>query len=173
MGDAKRKPSARELERIYDEHAGAMFGHGMALLRDEAAVRDILQDVFLKLAEGRVPMESIDNGRGYLLKMVHHAAVDLMRRSKVRSDHAAAKYPGDFFQRSPDPDREAFRQQLEKAMLQLPEEQRHVVMLKLWQERTFGEISEICGIPMNTAASRYRYALDKLRGLLRPLYEEL
>ena len=90
MGDAKRKPSARELERIYDEHAGAMFGHGMALLRDEAAVRDILQDVFLKLAEGRVPMESIDNGRGYLLKMVHHAAVDLMRRQRIPAISSSA-----------------------------------------------------------------------------------
>ncbi|RYD38865.1 MAG: sigma-70 family RNA polymerase sigma factor [Verrucomicrobiaceae bacterium] len=172
MGGAKRKPSAAELERIYDDHAAAMFGQAMALLRDETAVRDILQDVFLKLAEGRVEVGAVENQRAYLLRMVHHAAIDLMRRSKVRADHAAKDH-GDLLQPCADPDREAFRQRLEEALAGLPPEQREVVVLKLWQERTFGEISDICGIPMNTAASRYRYALDKLRNLLRPLYEEL
>jgi RNA polymerase sigma-70 factor (ECF subfamily) len=62
---------------------------------------------------------------------------------------------------------------LEFALQKLPAEQREVVVLKLWQELTFEEISQICQIPVNTAASRYRYGLDKLRHLLRPLYEEL
>jgi len=174
MAGAKRKPSAAELERIYDDHAAGMFAHAMSLLRDEAAARDILQDLFLKLADGRADPGTMENPRAYLLRMVHHAAIDLMRRSKVRTDHATAKEShGDLLQPCADPDREAFRQRLEQALRELPAEQREVVVLKLWQEHTFEEISAICGIPMNTAASRYRYALDKLRNLLRPLYEEL
>ncbi len=172
MGGAKRGRSARDLERIHDEHAVAMFRHGMALLRDETVVRDVLQDVFLKLAEGRGNSGEAENERAYLLRMVHHAAIDRMRRAKVRQDHAA-QAPADLFERSPDPDREAFRGQLEKALGQLPAEQREVVVLKLWEEHTFDEIARICGIPLNTAASRYRYGLDKLRALLRPVYEEL
>jgi RNA polymerase sigma-70 factor (ECF subfamily) len=172
MAGAKRKPSPEELERIYDDHATAMFAHAMSLLRDEAAARDILQDLFLKLAEGRADLSMMENQRSYLLRMVHHAAVDLMRRNTVRTNHATKNH-GDLLQPCADPDREAFRQRLEEALAGLPSEQREVVVLKLWQERTFEEISDICGIPMNTAASRYRYALDKLRNLLRPLYEEL
>ena len=172
MGGSKRGMSVKELERIHDEHAVAMFRHGMAMLREEAAVHDVLQDVFLKLAEGRGFAGEPDNERAYLLRMVHHAAIDRMRRNKVRQDHAA-KAPQDIFEHCPDPDREAYRQRLEEALGQLPVEQREVVVLKLWEERTFDEISHICGIPLNTAASRYRYGLDKLRGLLRPLYEEL
>ncbi|WP_226895492.1 RNA polymerase sigma factor [Luteolibacter marinus] len=170
MGGAKRGITSRDLERIHDEHAVAMFRHGMALLRNEASVRDVMQDVFLKLAAGRFP--DPDNERAYVLRMVHHAAIDRMRRNKVRQDHASAA-PEEIFVKSADPDREAFRQRLEEALGQLPPEQREVVVLKLWEERTFDEISRICGIPLNTAASRYRYALDKLRGLLRPTYEEL
>jgi RNA polymerase sigma-70 factor, ECF subfamily len=128
--------------------------------------------VFLKLASGRIDATDIENERAYLLRMVHHAAIDRMRRIKVRRDHAEQS-PPDLFERCPDPDRELFRQQLEQALQQLPDEQREVVVLKLWQERTFEEISRICDIPPNTAASRYRYGIDKLRHLLRPIHEEL
>jgi RNA polymerase sigma-70 factor (ECF subfamily) len=48
-----------------------------------------------------------------------------------------------------------------------------VVHLKLWEELTFEEIAAALEIPPNTAASRYRYGLDKLRERLRPLYEEI
>ena len=65
----------------------------------------------------------------------------------------------------------AFGQALERA--QLFDEQRTVAQLKLWEGLTFEEIAEAQDIPMNTAASRYRYALDKLRTLLRPIYGEL
>jgi RNA polymerase sigma-70 factor (ECF subfamily) len=172
MGGAKRGMTAKDLERIHDEHVTAMYRHGLALLRDEAAVRDLLQDVFLKLAEGRVDLGEKDSERAYLLRMVHHGAIDRMRRDTVRRNHVE-KAPAEIFQASPDPDREEFRRRLESALVQLPAEQREVVVLKLWEERTFDEISQICGIPLNTAASRYRYALDKLRTLLRPAYEEL
>ena len=56
---------------------------------------------------------------------------------------------------------------------QLPPEQRAVAHLKLWEGATFEEIAESLEISVNTAASRYRYALDKLRTRLRPIYEEL
>jgi RNA polymerase sigma-70 factor (ECF subfamily) len=172
MHSAKRGRSAEDLERLYDEHATAMFRQGMALLRDVAAVKDLLQDVFLKLAEGRGDVETASSERAYVLRMVHHAGLDRLRRMKVRQDHAA-QAAVEMLQPCPDPDREAFRQQLEKALAQLPVEQREVVVLKLWEGRTFQEISAICDIPLDTAASRYRYALDKLRSLLRPVYEDL
>ena len=172
MGGAKRGLTTADLERIHDEHVTAMYRLGLALLRDEAAVRDLLQDVFLKLAEGRVSDVEITDERSYLLRMIRHGALDRLRRDKVRRGYAAAA-PAELFNRSPDPDREAFRLQLEQALAGLPEEQREVVVLKLWEERTFDEISRICEIPLNTAASRYRYGLDKLRALLRPIYEEL
>ena len=58
-------------------------------------------------------------------------------------------------------------------MQTLPDDQRTVVQLRLWDGLTFEEIAEAQGIPLNTAASRYRYGLEKLRTLLRPLYKEL
>ena len=52
------------------------------------------------------------------------------------------------------------------ALASLPEEQRAVIHLKIWENLTFARIAVVLDIPANTAASRYRYALEKLRGLL-------
>ena len=46
-------------------------------------------------------------------------------------------------------------------------------MAKLWEDLTFAAIADALGISPNTAASRYRYALDKLRVRLRPHYDEM
>jgi len=50
----------------------------------------------------------------------------------------------------------------------LPDEQREVVILKIWNELTFAEIAQILEISQNTAASRYRYALGALKKNLQP-----
>ena len=59
------------------------------------------------------------------------------------------------------------------ALGELPPDQRAVVHLKLWEGLTFEAIAATLDLPLNTAASRYRYGLDKLRDHLRPLYEEI
>ena len=59
------------------------------------------------------------------------------------------------------------------ALVELPAEQRVAVHLRLWEGLKFEEIAELLGVSLNTAASRYRYGLDKLRERLRPLYEEI
>jgi RNA polymerase sigma-70 factor (ECF subfamily) len=50
-----------------------------------------------------------------------------------------------------------------RALSRLPDDQREVVILKIYQGLSFSEIAAICGSSVNTAASRYRYALAKLR----------
>jgi RNA polymerase sigma-70 factor (ECF subfamily) len=48
-----------------------------------------------------------------------------------------------------------------------------VLHLKLWEKLTFDAIAQTLDIPPNTAASRYRYGIDKLRERLRPIYDEI
>jgi RNA polymerase sigma-70 factor (ECF subfamily) len=55
---------------------------------------------------------------------------------------------------------------LQKALRELPEDQREVVFLRIWSGMTLQEIAEATEVTLNTAASRYRYALDKLRDRL-------
>jgi RNA polymerase sigma-70 factor, ECF subfamily len=112
--------------------------------------------------------------RAFLLRLAHNLAIDLMRRRATREKHhAVLTSEMDVFAPSSDPDEQAFRQCLASALAELPADQRAVVHLKLWEGLTFEVIAETLEISTNTAASRYRYGLDKLRERLRPLYEEI
>ena len=66
-----------------------------------------------------------------------------------------------------------WREQVQAAVKRLPPEQAEVVVLKIWEEMTFAEIAEVLGESLNTTASRYRYALEKLSRSLQPLAEEV
>ncbi len=168
-------PASIDLERLYDEHAQALFAFLLNLTRNEADTRDLLQEVFVKLARKPEVMEKVRDTRAFLLRLAHNTAIDLMRRRGARDrnyDQFAAESVAPFFPCG-ESDEAAFRHALSRALRELPAEQRAVVHLKLWEGLTFERIAETLGIPLNTAASRYRYGLDKLRERLRPLYDEI
>jgi RNA polymerase sigma-70 factor (ECF subfamily) len=170
-------PADFELERLYDDHAQALFAFLLNLTRDEQDTRDVLQDVFVKISRQPDLLGGLREERAFLIRLAHNAAIDLIRRRGTRQ-----KYHDEFsvetelaspFATAADPDEQAFRSALAGALGELPPEQRAVVHLKLWEGLTFLAIAEALEIPLNTAASRYRYGLDKLRELLRPLYDEI
>jgi RNA polymerase sigma-70 factor, ECF subfamily len=163
------------LGQLYDAHAAALFAFVLDLTRSETDTRDVLQDVFCRLAARPELLDAARDVRAFLLRLAHNLAVDLIRRgaARNRAREALAAQPIDLFTPAADPDAAALRREIEAALAELPPEQRAVVHLKLWDDLTFDAIGEALGIPLNTAASRYRYALDKLRARLRPLYEEI
>ena len=164
-----------DLRRLYDEHAQSLYAFLLNLTRDEADTRDLLQDIFVKLARDPDLLAGVRDERAFLIRLAHNAAIDLIRRrgtrDKTRDQFAAESISP--FAPAGDPDEQTFRATLAGALAELPPEQRAVVHLKLWEGLTFEQIADALDIPLNTAASRYRYGLDKLRERLRPLYEEI
>ena len=164
-----------DLERLYDEHAPGLFAFLLNFTRDENDTRDVLQEIFIKLARQPELLAVARDERAFLLRLTHNAAIDLMRRRGARSKHHEqfGAEQISMFAPASDPDEAAFRNELAAALGELPADQRAVVHLKLWAGLTFEEIAATLEIPLNTAASRYRYGLDKLRTRLRPLYDEI
>jgi RNA polymerase sigma-70 factor (ECF subfamily) len=164
-----------DLSRLYDEHAQPLYAFLLNLTRDEANTRDLLQDVFVKLARTPDLLNGVREERAFLIRLAHNAAIDLIRRrgtrDKTREQFTAENISP--FAPASYPDQRAFRAALTDALAELPAEQCAVVHLKLWEGLTFEQIAGVLEIPLNTAASRYRYGLDKLRERLRPLYEEI
>jgi len=164
-------PTVIDLEQVYDDHAQALFSFLLNLTRNEEDTRDLLQELFVKLSRQPKLIEGARDQRAYLLRLAHNGAIDLFRRRAVREKYQ--EQAPELFEESTNPDEKAFREALSLALETLPAEQRAVVHLKLWEDLTFDNIAEVLGVSINTAASRYRYALDKLREHLRPLYDEI
>lgn len=152
--------NSRQLEQLYDEHGSRVFAFLVNLTGSEHDAGDLLQEVFLRI--GRRPRLLMREPRRYLLRAAHNAFVTMVRRESVR--RAALEEFGrekDVFWVGDEAEGET-RGVLEQ-LAHLPGEQRAVVHLKIWEKQTFQEVGRNSGISPNTAASRYRYAIDKLR----------
>lgn len=163
-----------ELERIYDSFAGGLYRYVLRILGSEEDARDVLQDVFVKLALSNKSMV-LHHEKSFLFRMAHNLAMDLLRRRRsegVRAERlknlAESEDQSYLTSMSLEAD-----DSLNDALDILPVEQRTVVHLRIWDELTFEEIGTALGISLNTAASRYRYALEKLRAHLHTHQPEL
>lgn len=167
---------AKTLDELHAAYAAGLFRYLLGLVQCEADASDLLQELFIKLA-ARLPGRAavVENERAWLWRMAHNLAVDWLRHHGTRrgAELRSAAEPARLFAPEADPDATEFTRQVEAALAALPVEQRSVVQMKLWEGLTLEEIAAAQGLSLNTAASRYRYALEKLRGVLRPLYEEI
>ena len=147
---------------LYDQYGARLFRVACSLISLPADAEDAVQEVFLGLVRGHTELERICNPRAYLFAALRRAALRLAERR-----HAEMASPASAFQeiaapvpRTIDADR---AEQLEHALSSLPAEQRELIALKIDGGLSFAEIALVLGISPNTAASRYRYAIEKLR----------
>jgi RNA polymerase sigma-70 factor (ECF subfamily) len=138
--------------------ASAVLGRGRAA--NDAA--DVLQDVFVGLARSAAALAPDTNLRAYLARAAANRAKDRLRRREppTLDREMLASVPVAPVD-AVEGDVEAL--ELWSRVEQLPEEQRTVVALHVWGEMSFRTIAELLDISENTAQSRWRYALEKLR----------
>src|ERR1043165_8707898 len=109
--------SSLNLERIYDEHAPALFAFLLNLTRNEADTRDLLQEVFVKIAGRPDLLEGVRDLRAFLIRMSHNAAIDFMRRNATRdrSKKQFGTHEEAIFAPATGPDEESFLRPLARA----------------------------------------------------------
>jgi len=146
-----------EVGRLYDRYGAALLLFASALGGDRTRAQDAVHQVFLKLIEGGGIRKASDQ-KAFLFTCVRNA---VLNDAKLRRRDATFEVDSLWFD-PPQRDYPAERR-LRLALQALPEDQREVIILHVWGELTFAEIGEILSTSANTAASRYRYALAKLR----------
>lgn len=127
--------------------------------RSESDARDVLQEALVEAwrrSEGRLPDAAL------VLATIRRRAIDLSRKEARRAEREQAA-PW-WFEPAGDADG---GEELSTAVMNLSAHLREVVVLKIWNELTFQQIADTLGIPLNTAASRYRYAIERLRDSMK------
>ena len=151
-----------EVERLYEAHGRVLLAYACTFVRSVAAAEDVVHQVFARLLRGDLVITGPP--LPYLCRAVRNAALN-DRRSRAREETL-----GEEVGWLEAPSRmEDSALAVEQAMALLPPEQREVVVLHIWGGLTFQEVAEILAIPPNTAASRYRYALGRLRETMKPV----
>jgi len=145
-------------------HKDAVYNAAFHLLGCAAGAEDVLQDVFVALVRSAEPPRAM---RAWLLAAALNRVRDLSRRPRKQRDADLDLLPATDSEPVATAARVERQQQVARALATLPLEQREVVVLHAFEELSFAAIGELCGISPDTAASRWRYACDKLRARLR------
>jgi len=183
--DVRLKQCAQALARggidalgpLFDLVAGRLLRYARLFTRHEQDAEDVLQSALMRTALHAEGLAQANYPWAYLIRTVRNEALRVVdRRNHARgtsqiegeehwADPDAVSWPGDLLERA------ELRALVRDALSALPEEQSEVLVLKLWEELTFAEIATVCEVSPNTAASRYRYALEKLAPQLVSLQE--
>ena len=158
------------LGRIYDRYRVILFGVLLRILNDRAEAEDVLQEVFLQVWRRAA---DFDENRGrpftWLVTLARSRGIDRLRTlaSRERAAQASAK---DAEEEVSDAASDAVRSEqrgvVNKALAQLPEEQKRLLMLAYFDGLTQSEIAKQLGAPLGTVKTRMRTGMIKLRELL-------
>jgi RNA polymerase sigma-70 factor (ECF subfamily) len=158
-----REDDPRALEVLYDAVGAGLYAFLAARLRDPHEAEDVLQQVFLDLARRPGRLLGARRMGPWLFAKARNLAIDRLR-ARRRLEKREAEWPAWLEPAGPGGGLAGEGTARLAALVDgLPAEQREVIALKVFQEKTFAEVGEVLGISINTAASRYRYALEKLR----------
>ncbi|MHC4655198.1 MAG: RNA polymerase sigma factor [Planctomycetota bacterium] len=163
-----KRGSKDALGRIYEKYKDDLLILAIALLNETSAAEDVLHDVFVTFVQGIDKFRLTGSLKGYLLTCVANRARNINKakyQQKNDLDEAELVSVAAKEQHKSTICNEEL-QQLCCAMVQLPYEQREVIILRLHGGISFREIAGQQGISSNTVKSRYRYGLDKLRLIL-------
>lgn len=157
--------------RVYEQHRSGVLAAATRILRDPVLAQDVAQDVFVRVWRdpGRFDARRGELG-SYLRLMARSRALDLWRegqaagRATDRLKAVADRHPGRIEDRPAElVEREGTGATVRAALRALPEAQREVLVLTYWGGLTADEVARRVGVPLGTAKSRIRLAMNKLR----------
>ena len=147
-------------ESLYQAKAAELILYGRALGLTHSEAEDVVQETFVALLQRPgPPLQPVH----YCVRSFRNRALNYRRGlwRRLAREFESQRWFEPSSAESPE-ERLAMR-----CLAELPQEQREVIVLKIWHQYTFEQIGELLEVSPNTAAGRYRYGLQKLRTCLK------
>lgn len=157
------------LRRIYEKYIDDLLSVATSLLSDIQSAEDCLHDVFVNFA-GTVNGSMIhSNLKSYLISCVANRARDQLRSKARQSAYQTEQSCSPSVSTNPTKQLIAAEESTRvfEALAELPYQQREVFVLHIQGQMKFREIACLLGLSINSVQSRYRYAIEKLRLILK------
>jgi RNA polymerase sigma-70 factor, ECF subfamily len=160
---AANDPTA--LEMIWSEYASDLMGYLSALHCSRSDAEDTLQEVFITVARKRMSVAGARFLKPYLFQLARNVALNRLKRNRrIRDQEEWSDWLVPVGQ--PSLEDEHRTEKLISELAELPEKQRSVLVLKFYRDKTLREIGALLGISESTAASCFRYGIEKLRRVM-------
>lgn len=164
-----------ELYRAYEK---PLYSFILRYTGNRNAAEDLVQQVWMKVIKALPKYDERSKFGSWLFSIAHHCCIDAVRKKNPKQIEAfdntpvLDKLPGE----KPNPEEELIqfeeRGLLEKAIQMLPKEQKEVLLMRIYSDLPFKEISAVLNAPLNTILGRMHYAMKNLRQTITQLTEE-
>ncbi|MCP4256490.1 MAG: RNA polymerase sigma factor [Planctomycetes bacterium] len=167
--------SSEALRRIYEKYRLYLLKIAVALLHDVSLAEDVVHDVFVRFVQSADQFKINGSLKAYLRTCVVNGARNKARSDQVRN-YIELSEAGPIASGQNGLDRWALLKEesmkISNALVQIPFEQREVIVLHLHGGMKFREIAKLQAVSTKTIQSRYRYGLHKLRSILNSEIEK-
>jgi len=154
-------------DEIYDRYGEKMYHYLALRLGSPQDAEDVLQEAFCRLARYSVRWAFVRSPKAFVFGVLRNEANRfLAKRARRRTEAISDPGRWDRLTAVIDEPPDVPAVELARALGELPDEQREVIVLKIFQDFSFREIASVCEVSINTASSRYRYGIEKLRASL-------
>lgn len=163
------------LATLINRHQSKIYGFIYSKVADRDISDDIFQDTFIKVIKTLKSNSYNEEGKflPWVMRIAHNLIVDHFRKNKKMPMFRETEEFSIFSIMSdnvPNIEERIITGQVEsdlqKLILELPEDQKEVLMMRIYQDLSFKEISDLTGVSINTALGRMRYALMNLRKII-------
>lgn len=147
------------LKIIYDNYGHVIYSYALSIIKCESLAKDICQDVFVKIWNGRSKYKNNSNHKSWIMTITRNTSIDYLRKynREVLLDEFNIVDNKDMSEEVNE------KLQIREALESLNDEEREVVVLHTISDLTFKNIGEILNKPIGTVTWRYREAIKKLR----------
>ncbi|MFC4740804.1 RNA polymerase sigma factor [Flavobacterium ponti] len=163
------------LSQLVERHQSRIYGFIYSKLNDRDLCDDIFQDTFIKVIRTLKTKTYNEEGKflPWVIRIAHNLIVDHYRKNKKMpmtretEEYSIFEFLKDT---SSTIEGQMITEQVEEALKrlieELPNDQKEVLVMRMYEDLSFKEISEQTGVSINTALGRMRYALMNLRKLI-------